>query len=93
MAPNSITSATEGKSLQLLSDYCLHFFISPDLLDKLILKGDDVLLKKSRQEKHIPAPEETQRALGIEWQTPVSTNSAEEYVPIGKSINEETVKK
>jgi hypothetical protein len=51
------------------------------------------LSKKSKRDKHIPAPEETQRTLGVEWQTPVSTDSAQEYVPIGKSINEETVKK
>ncbi len=49
--------------------------------------------KRSKSDKHTPAPEEAQRALGVEWQKPVSTDSMEGYVPIGKSLDEENVKK
>jgi hypothetical protein len=51
------------------------------------------LAKRSKSDEHAPAPEEVQRSLGIEWQKPVSSDSTQGYVPIGKSLDEENVKK
>lgn len=51
------------------------------------------LTKSSKSDKHVPAPEEVQRSLGVEWQKPVTTDSKQGYVPIGKSLSEEDVKK